>query len=125
MNDREAFLILLSYLLPFSGLMQIFWGIDIGDSSKIIFGIVCLFIALFIMGYLIYSTKKEKSFLIYDERKINLLVGIFRHILASCALMIAEFIILRFLDIQIRHIIAIICISLAISTIFVTFIKKQ
>lgn len=125
MNDREAFLLLLSYLLPFGGLMHIFWGIDIGDGSKITLGIVCLFTALFIMGYLLYSTKKEKRLLKYSEIKIRLFVCMFRHILASCALMIAEFLILRFLDIKFRQIIAILCISLVMTTITVTFLENR
>lgn len=124
MNDREAFLILLSYLLPFGGLINIFWGIDIDDSSKIIFGIVCLFIALFIMGYLLYSAKKEKRLLKYSARKTHLLVGMFRHILASCILMIVEYIILFYFGFQFRYNIAIIFISLVISTFILAMLKK-
>lgn len=101
-----------------------FWGIDIDDSSKITFGIVCLFTAIFIMGYLLYCAKKEKRLLKYSARKAVLLFGIFRQILASCALMIAEFLIFRLLDIQIRYIITIICISLVITIIVVTFLEK-
>lgn len=124
MNDREAFLLLLSYLLPFGGLMHIFWGIDIGDNSKIVFGIICLFIALFIMGYLIYSAKIEKRLLKYSARKIRLLVNMFRETLAGCVLIIAEFLILRFFNIQIRQIIAILCISLVITTILALLLQK-
>lgn len=124
MNDREAFLLLLSYLLPFCGLMHIFWGIDIDDSSKIIFGIVCLFIALFIMGYLIYSTKKDKRLLKYSERKVMLLFGIFRQVIANCILMIIEFIILWNFGIEIRQTMLIICLTLTITTIITHLFQK-
>lgn len=104
--------------------MYIFWGINIGNNSKIVFGIACIFVALFIMGYLLYSAKKEKQLLKYDAKKIRLLIGMFRHIIASCALMIAEYLVLRFFNIQFRQIIAIICISLVITTIIATFLEK-
>lgn len=61
MRDIEAFLMFISYVLPFGGIIYIFFGIDTGDKSKIVFGIVCVIIALFIMGYLLYQAKKRKT----------------------------------------------------------------
>lgn len=124
MNDIEAFLLLLSNLLPFGGLMNIFWGIDISDSSKIIFGIVCLFIAIFIIGYLIYSTKKDKRLLKYGAKKIRLLFGVFRQVIASCILMIIEFIILWNFGFEIRQTMLIICLTLTITTIITHLFQK-
>lgn len=124
MNDIEAFLLLLSYLLPFGGIMHIIWGIDIGDNSKIIFGVICFFVTLPIMGYLLNSAKKEKLLLKYNARKIKLLVSMFRHILTSCVLIITEYLILRLFCVEFRYIIPIICISLVIITIIVNFPQK-
>lgn len=124
MNDQEAFLLLLSYLLPFGGIIQIIWGIDICNISKIIFGIVCLLIALFIMGYLLYQAKREKRLLKYSTKKTRLLVGMFTHILTSCVLTIVEYLILRYFGFEIRHIIPIICLSLVIITTILHFLQK-
>lgn len=125
MNDREAFLLLLSYLLPFGGLIHIFWGINIGNNSKIVFGVVCILLTFLIMGYLLYNAKKEKALLKYSEKSIKLLIGIFRHILASCILMITEFLILCYFGFQFRYNIAIICISLVITTRLFNFLQKM
>lgn len=124
MKDSEAFLLLLSYLLPFGGIIHIIWAIDIGDIFKIVFGVICLFVALFIMSYLLYSAKKEKQLLKYSTKKTSLLVGMFTHILTSCVLMIAEYLILRNFDFEIRYIILIICLSLVIMTIIINLFQK-
>lgn len=117
-------MLLLSYLLPFGGTIHIIWGIYIGDNSKIVFGIVCVLTTLFVMGYLLYETKKEKQLLKYNRRKTNLLSGMFRRIVASFILMIVEFLILRRFGIQFRYIILIICISLVIFTFIFEMLKK-
>lgn len=124
MNDREAFLLLLSYLLPFGGIIHIIWGIDIGDILKIVFGFACLFTTLFIMGYLFYGAKKESKLLKYSAKRTRLLVGVFCHILTSCVLMVAEYLILRNFGFEIRYIILIICLSLVIMTIIVNLLQK-
>lgn len=124
MNNREAFLLLLSYLLPFGGIIHIILGIDIGNSYKIVFGVVCLLATLFIMSYLLYSAKKEKRLLKYSAKKTRLLVNMFCHILTSCVLMIVEYSILRYFGFEIRYIILIICVSLVIMTIIVALLKK-
>lgn len=124
MNDREAFLLLLSYLLPFGGIIHIIWGIDIGNNSETVFGIVCLLATIPIMGYLLYSAKKEKRLLKYGAKKIRLLINMFCHILASCVLMVAEYLILRNFGFEIQYIILIICLSLVIMTIIVNFLQK-
>lgn len=124
MNDREAFLLLLSHLLPFGGIIQIIWGIDIGDILKIVFGVACLLATLSIMGYLLYSIKKKKRLLKCSAKKTRLLVGMFTHILTSCVLTIVEYLVLRHFGFEIRHIILIICISSVIMTIIVNLLQK-
>lgn len=124
MNDIEAFLILLSYLLPFGGITNLIVGISEKNILRIVVGIVCVIIAIFIMGILIYNAKKEKRLLKYNERKIKLLLGMFRHIIISCILMIVEFLILWHFGIEIRQTIPIICISLVIMTIIFKMFNK-
>lgn len=124
MKDGEAFLLLLSYLLPFGGIIHIIWGIDIGDIPKIVFGVACVLATLLIMGYLLYSAKKEKRLLKCSEKKTRLLIGMFTHILISCVLMLIEYLILRYFRFEIRYIIAIICLSLVITTIIGNLLKK-
>lgn len=124
MKDSEAFLLLLSYLLPFGGIIHIIWGIDIGNNSKIVFGVACLLATMFIMGYMLYSAKKEKRLLKYNTKKTRLLVGMFCHILTSCVLMAVEYLVLRYFRFEIRYITAIVCLSLVITTIIGSLLKK-
>lgn len=124
MNDIESFLLFLSYLLPFGGLMHIFLGIDTGESSQVVFGIVCIIISLSIMVFMICSAKKENQQLKYNARKIKLLVKMFRHIIISFILMIAEYLILWSFNFEIRQTILTIFISLVITTIIAHFLQK-
>lgn len=124
MNDQEAFLIFLSYLLPFGGITNLIIGTAKQNILRIVVGIICVLATLLIMGYLIYKAKKEKLLLTKNAKKIKLLIDIFRQILASCILVIAEFLILWSLGIEIRQTLLIICISLIIMTIIANFLKK-
>lgn len=124
MSDIEAFLIFFAYILPFGGMIHIIWGIEIGNNSKIIFGVIGVLFALFVMGSLLYQSSKEKRILSKSAKKKKLLIVMFRHIVASCILMIVEFLMLRLIGVQIRHTIPIICISLVIMTAIFTNFKK-
>lgn len=117
-------MLLLAYLLPFGGLTHIFLGIYTSDRSKIVLGLFCLLTSIFIMGYLLYQSKKEKRLLKISEKRTTLLVGMFRHIVASCILMIAEFLLLSNFGFLFRYIIAIICLSLVILTAIFEMLKK-
>lgn len=120
MTDIEAFLIFLVYILPFGGIGNIIYGVTENDKSKIILGATCLLVALFIMGYLIYQSRKAKR-LITNNKKEKLLAAMFREIIVGSVLMISEFLILRNFAVQIRYIMLIICISLVIMTILFNF----
>lgn len=124
MNDIEAFLLFLAYMLPFGGMVNLVIGITENNNSKIIFGIVCIFATLLIMGYLLYCVKKEHCLLTKRAEKTKLIIGMFRHITVSCILMIVEFWVMWNFGILVRYIILIICISLIIMTIIVTILEK-
>lgn len=124
MNDIEAFLLFLSYILPFGGIANIFVGITENDKVRIIFGLACMVITLLIMGYLLYHAEKDNHKLAKNSNKPQLLFGMFRHIVIGCSLMVVEFLVMWNFNIQIRYIIAIICISLVIMTIIITIFEK-
>lgn len=124
MNDIEAFLLLLSYLLPFGGVTNLIVGIAEQNILRIIVGVVCIFPTPLIMGLLLYHARKEKLLLRHNARKIKLLVGMFRYIIASCILMIAEHLVLWNFGIEIRQTILIICLSLEITTIIAHLLQK-
>lgn len=123
MNDIEAFLLFLVYILPFGGIGNIIYGTTENDKSKIVLGIACMFTALFIMGYLLYQSRKEKR-LLANDKKTKLLVSMFRQVIGGCVLMIIEFLVLWHVAVQIRYIMAIICISLVIATILAHLQQK-
>lgn len=122
MSDIEAFLLFLVYILPFSGIGNIIYGITEKNKLKIILGTACVTISLFIMGYLICKLKKENESLAKQKRK--LLIGLFRQVIGGCFLIIVEFLILSHFIVQIRYIVLIICISLVIMTILVSLRQK-
>lgn len=95
-----------------------------GNIQKVVFGVFCILATLLIMGYLFYSAKKEKRLLKCTKKKKRLLVNMFSHILISCVLMIAEYLILQRFGFEIRYIIAIVCLSLVITTIIGSLLKK-
>lgn len=78
------------------------------------------------MGYLLYQAKKkEKRLLTKSSKKIKLLLNMFTHIIASCILMIIEFVILCSFGVEIRYIILIICLLLIIFTAIFPNIGKN
>ena len=113
MNDIEAFFLLLTYILPFGGIGNIIYGVTESETTNIVLGSICLFATPLIMGYLLYKLHKQNR-LLTKNKKAKLLVGMFKQIIGGCILMLVEFLILWHLEIEIRYIILIICISLGI-----------
>ncbi len=123
MTDIEAFLLFLVYILPFGGIGNMIYGTTENDKSKIVLGIACMFTTLFIMGYLLYQSRKEKR-LLAKGKKTKLFVSMFRQVIGGCVLMIIEFLILWHFAVKIRYIMAIICISLVLMTILAHLRQK-
>lgn len=123
MNDIEAFLLFLVYILPFGGIGNIIYGTTEDDQSKFVLGIACMFTTLFIMGYLLCQSRKEKQ-LLANDKKTKFLVSMFRESISGCVLIIIEFLILRHLAVQIRYIMAIICISFLLTAAFAYLRQK-
>ncbi len=99
------------------------YGTTENDKSKIVLGIACMFTTLFIMGYLLYQSRKEKR-LLAKGKKTKLFVSMFRQVIGGCVLMIIEFLILWHFAVKIRYIMAIICISLVLMTILAHLRQK-